>query len=221
MTLVAEHVSVTYPGPPPVPAVQDVSCEVAIGEFVAIVGPSGSGKSSLLHALGALLTPTAGRVIVDGTDVASLGGRARDALRARGIGFVFQQSHMIEHRSVVDNVALGALYLGDSVSSRRREARQALGWVGIAHLADALPKRLSGGERQRVGIARALMGRPRLLLCDEPTGNLDSAATAAIVELLDRLRTEHELLVVVVTHDPAVEVAADRSIEIRDGRLAP
>lgn len=217
MTLIAEDLSVTYPGPPPVEAVRNLSFTVESGEFVTIVGPSGSGKSSLLHVLGALMAPTSGRVLIDDTDLGTLSEANRNSLRAHRLGFVFQEFHLINHRSVLDNVMVGALYQRRSVRQRRGDAHQALGKVGIAQYADTTPNRLSGGERQRVGIARALVGEPSLVLCDEPTGNLDAATTGVITELLDTLRRAGNLTVIVVTHDPELQHASDWSISLRNG----
>lgn len=217
MTLIAEDLSVTYPGPPPVEAVRNLSFTVEPGEFVTIVGPSGSGKSSLLQVLGALMAPTSGRVLIDDTDLGTLSEANRNSLRAHRLGFVFQEFHLINHRSVLDNAMVGALYQQRSVRQRRSDAHQALAKVGIAQYADTTPNRLSGGERQRVGIARALVGGPSLLLCDEPTGNLDAATTGIITELLDTLRRTGNLTVIVVTHDPELQHASDWSISLRNG----
>jgi putative ABC transport system ATP-binding protein len=217
MSVVAEAVSVTYPGLPPVEAVRNVSLKVDPAEFVTIIGPSGSGKSSLLHVIGALLSPTRGRVVIDGADVGALSERARNSLRAHRLGFVFQEFHLIDHRTVLDNVAVGSLYQRHSLRRRRRDALEAIHEVGLDRFVHAVPRNLSGGERQRVGIARALIGRPSILLCDEPTGNLDSTTTTSIIALLDRLRKDGSLSVIVVTHDFAVQRASDRSIWLRDG----
>ncbi|NOY55665.1 MAG: ABC transporter ATP-binding protein [Actinobacteria bacterium] len=217
MSLVAESVRVTYPGPPPVEAVHGVSLRVDPAEFVTIIGPSGSGKSSLLHVLGALMAPSLGRVLIDGVDVGALSERARNSLRAHRLGFVFQEFHLIDHRTVLDNVAVGSLYQRRSLRRRRRDALDVIHEVGLDRFAHTTPRNLSGGERQRVGIARALIGKPSILLCDEPTGNLDSATTTAVVSLLDRLRRDSSLSVIVVTHDLTVQQASDRSIWLRDG----
>jgi len=217
VAVATKDVAVTYPGPPTVEAVRGVSLTISEGEFVSIVGPSGSGKSSLLHLLGALLPASSGSVVIAGQDVAAMGDRYRNSLRAHHLGFVFQEFHLIRHRRVVDNVMVGSLYQHRSLRRRHRDARDALEDVGIGHLAASMPNQLSGGERQRVGIARALVGGPSLLLCDEPTGNLDSATTASILGLLSRLREDRRLTVVVVTHDSAVEKASDRSVQLVDG----
>lgn len=211
-------VSVTYPGPPPVTALRPTDLHVAAGEHVAIVGPSGSGKSTLLNVLGLLDRPTAGRYGLDGVDVASLTEAGRTALRGRRIGFVFQSFHLIGYRTALENVELGQVYAGTPRAERRRNAEAALAAVGLGHRRHALPTTLSGGESQRVAIARALVGSPALLLCDEPTGNLDSATAAGILDLFDDLHATGVTLVV-ITHDPAVAARARRALTIRDGRL--
>jgi putative ABC transport system ATP-binding protein len=219
VSIVADRVVVVYPGSPPVEAIRGVSFTVDSGEFVTIVGPSGSGKTSLLHVLGGILPPTAGRVFLDGEDLDALGERERNRIRAARIGFVFQEPYLLEHRIAVDNVSMGALYRGGSPRQRRRDAHAVLEKVGIDQLALTAPNRLSGGERQRVGIARALMGDPSVILCDEPTGNLDSDTSLRVVRLLDNLREQGHLTVVVVTHDPEVQRASNRSTQLRDGRI--
>jgi putative ABC transport system ATP-binding protein len=221
VSIVAERLDVTYPGPPPVDAVRNVSMTIESGEYVAIVGPSGSGKTSLLHAIGTLLPPTGGSISLDGRDLGAMSERSRNVLRSTEIGFVFQEPHLIEHRTALENVATGSLYRGEGIKERREHAREALGWVGIGQLAGQMCRTLSGGEKQRVGIARALVGEPSTILCDEPTGNLDSANSASVIRLLKGLREERRITVVVVTHDEEVRRSADRSLEMRDGRLSP
>ena len=208
----------TFPADPPVPALRGVSLRVDRGDYVSVAGPSGSGKSTLLHILGALDRPTSGIYLLDGIDVGGLPDRARAALRGRRIGFVFQSFHLLAHRSALENVMLAELYTGSDRKGCRPRAEVALERVGLSHRRDFLPTRLSGGERQRVAIARALVARPSLLLCDEPTGNLDSRTTDSILSLFDELRDDG-LTLVVITHDERVSARAERTIRIVDGAL--
>ncbi|WP_449486556.1 ABC transporter ATP-binding protein [Streptomyces avidinii] len=215
-----QGVGLVYPGPPPVEALRGCELVVRRGEFVTVVGPSGSGKSTFLNVAGLLDSPTAGRYLLDGIDTAELPDRERTALRGRRIGFVFQSFHLLPHRSALENVTLAMLYTEVPRAQRLVRAREALAQVGLGHRADAVPGRLSGGERQRVAIARALVGRPSLLLCDEPTGNLDSANAASVLALLDDLHGAG-MTVLVITHDPEVARRGQRTLTIHDGRLDP
>ena len=207
----------TY-GQPPVAACAGVSLSIDRGEFVAIVGPSGSGKSTLLNLIGTLDRPTSGTVEIDGIDVSRLSDRRLSGLRAHLIGFVFQQFHLSEGMTAIDNVADGLLYLGVPRAERRQKAERALIRVGLSHRLHHKPHQMSGGERQRVAIARAVVGDPPLLLADEPTGNLDSVSGASIVELLHELH-EQGTTIVVITHDNDLAMQLPRQVAIKDGRI--
>jgi putative ABC transport system ATP-binding protein len=207
-----------YPADPPVVALAGVDLRVDEGELVAIVGPSGSGKSTLLHVMGTLERPTRGVVRIAGEDTSTMSDKQLSGLRARRLGFVFQQFFLLDGLSVLDNVADGLMYRGGRLSERRRLAKVAIDRVGLGHRLAHRPNQLSGGEQQRTAIARALAGRPALVMADEPTGNLDSATGASILELLRELH-EEGTTIVVITHDHEVAAAMERRIEIKDGRI--
>jgi putative ABC transport system ATP-binding protein len=213
-----EGVSRTFPSEPPVHALRDVDLTVRAGDYVAVVGPSGSGKSTLLNTLGLLDRPTSGSYRLDGVETSALGDADRTWLRGSRIGFVFQSFHLLAHRTVEENVMLGEVYRRADRATRKQRAVETLQRVGIGHRAGFRPDRLSGGERQRVAIARALLGGPSLLLCDEPTGNLDTANTASVLNLFDELQDQGTTLLV-ITHDNVVSRRARRRVRIQDGRL--
>jgi putative ABC transport system ATP-binding protein len=205
-----------YPGG--VDALRGVGLMVEEGELLAVVGPSGSGKSTLLHIMGTLDRPTEGEVRVAGHDVSELSDRRLAALRARHIGFVFQQFFLVDGMSSVENVAQGLLYSGVAAPERRKRASEQLERVGLGHRLAHRSEQLSGGERQRVAIARALVGRPSIVFADEPTGNLDSRSGAQIIGLLRELNAEGTTIVV-ITHDLEVAASLPRRVHIRDGGI--
>ena len=213
-----DRVVKTYGQQPPVAALRGVNLTVTRGELVAIVGPSGSGKTTLLHVIGTLERPTSGTVRIDGLDVAGLDDRQLAALRARSIGFVFQQFFLAEHQTALENVADGLLYAGVPIAERRLRAADALAAVGLSNRAGFRPTKMSGGERQRVAIARALVGQPAIGLADEPTGNLDQTTGHAVLELLEQLN-EAGRTIVVITHNPGVAGRLRRQVQMLDGRI--
>ncbi|MCP3855111.1 MAG: ABC transporter ATP-binding protein, partial [Actinomycetia bacterium] len=199
------NASRTFPTNPPTHALRDVSLTINEGEMVAITGPSGAGKSTLLHLLALLDSPTGGQIIFRGQDISALTENQRCTIRSHQIGMIFQSFHLLSHRDAVSNVALGRLYRPRTETTDDTAADWALSQVSMQHRRLATPKTMSGGEQQRVAIARALVGRPSVLLCDEPTGNLDRANSDAIIELLENLvSTRATPTVIIVTHDPSV-----------------
>jgi putative ABC transport system ATP-binding protein len=213
-----DGVTKVYGEQPPVTALRGVSFSVRGGEMVAIVGPSGSGKSTLLHVMGTLEPPSGGVVRIGEVDVGRLTDRELSLLRAREIGFVFQQFFLAEHATARENVADGLLYAGVPAAERYRRADEAIERVGLSARATFRPTKLSGGERQRVAIARALVGRPSIVLADEPTGNLDSATGASIMELIRELGAEGATIIM-ITHDGGLAEQLPRQIRVLDGRV--
>jgi putative ABC transport system ATP-binding protein len=206
-------------GRPAVPALRGVSLRVGAGEFVSIMGPSGSGKSTLLHLLGALDTPTTGRALFGGRDLQSMSDRERSLLRRTRIGFVFQFFNLLPTLSAAENVALPLLLGGQARARAVKAAAAALDRVGLGHRREHYPDEMSGGEQQRVAVARALVAEPEAVLCDEPTGNLDSATSREVLGLLRSLPESGRRSVVLVTHDPQAAACGDRVVHIRDGLI--
>ncbi len=213
-----DGVTKVYGEQPPVHALRGVSFSVQRGELAAIVGPSGSGKSTLLHIMGTLERPTSGVIRIGGVDAAQLDDRELSKLRAQQIGFVFQQFFLAEHAAARENVADGLLYAGAPAAERYRRADEALERVGLSHRTTFKPTKLSGGERQRVAIARALVGRPAIVLADEPTGNLDRATGASIMELIRELGAGGATIIM-ITHDGGLAEQLPRQIRVLDGQV--
>ena len=200
-------------------ALRGVSLEIAGGEFVAVMGASGSGKSTFMNILGCLDSPSSGRYFLEGTDVSTLNKRQLAAIRNQKIGFVFQGFNLLSRTTALENAELPAIYARVSEEERVRRAKQALAMVGLADRAEHFPSQLSGGQQQRVAIARALVNRPAILLADEPTGNLDSRTAVEVMEIFQQLNEEHGLTIVLVTHEHDIAQFARRSIIFRDGKV--
>ncbi len=208
----------TFPGQPPVEALKPSDLSVAEGELVTITGPSGSGKSTLFNVAGLLDRPTQGEVWVSGQNTSELNEHQRTAMRGEELGFVFQAFHLMRQRTVLENVELTGLYQGKSEEERRKQAMKAIEQVGLEHRTNAKAALLSGGESQRVAIARAVAGTPQLLLCDEPTGNLDSKNSEGIISLLSELN-QTGITVMIITHDPVVAAVGRVQLSMSDGEL--
>lgn len=218
--LQAENVVKTFgQGHALVRAVDGVSLELQQGEMVTITGPSGSGKTTLVSILGALLRADSGRVVIDGTDISTLGEAGLSALRARTIGFVFQAFNLIPQLKIEENVEVPLFYQGIPKAQRRERAIKALGLVGLDDRTGHRPSELSGGQQQRVAIARALVTEPVVLMADEPTGNLDSATGLAILELVEKLHRVDGMTILMVTHDDAIAERCERIVRLRDGLI--
>ncbi|MFC4158101.1 ABC transporter ATP-binding protein [Chitinimonas lacunae] len=200
-------------------ALDSVDLTIGRNEYVALLGPSGSGKSTLMNLLGCLDSPTSGRYLLNGRDVSTMNDDELARVRNREIGFVFQSFHLLPRMSVLDNVAQPLVYRGIGRSERERLAQQSLERVGLGDKLRHRPNQLSGGQRQRVAVARALVGRPSLLLADEPTGNLDSRTSEEIMALFDELHRDGQT-VVLVTHEPDIAAYCHRSVRVNDGRIA-
>ncbi len=206
-------------GDEPLVVLEGISFHIDRGEWVSIIGPSGSGKSTLMYQLGCLDTPTSGSVRLAGYDVSDLDDAELAALRNRFIGFVFQSFNLLPRTTATDNVALPLRYAGVGLRERRARAKKALERVGLGHRADHPPERMSGGECQRVAIARALVTEPALLLCDEPTGNLDQKVGRGIIDLFEKLNAETGTTIIIVTHDMAIARRSRRVIRLVDGKV--
>ncbi|MGY6215224.1 ABC transporter ATP-binding protein [Methylolobus aquaticus] len=204
---------------PPVPVLHGVDLRIAAGDFVAIMGASGSGKSTLMNILGCLDTPSSGDYVLDGRNIAELDVDELAAVRLRLLGFVFQSFNLLPRIDVLDNVALPLLYAGVPRRERHRRAERLLARVGLQGYGARRPNQLSGGQQQRVAIARALINQPRLLLADEPTGNLDSETSVDVMRLFRTLNTEDGITLIIVTHEADIAAYARRRIRFRDGRI--
>jgi putative ABC transport system ATP-binding protein len=203
----------------PQPVLTDVTLSIAAGEFAAVMGPSGSGKSTFMNILGCLDIPTRGRYLLDGNDTGTLNPDELARLRNRFIGFVFQGFNLLSRAKLIDNVALPLLYAGMKKSEREARAQELLAQVGLGRYTRYMPNQISGGQQQRVAIARALVNRPKLLLADEPTGNLDSTTSYEIMELFRKLNVEAQITIVLVTHEPDIATYARRMVHFVDGRV--
>lgn len=218
--LSVQNVSKDYPTRgEPLAVLREVSLELASGESLAVVGPSGSGKTTLLNILGTLEPPTSGRVLLDGQDPAELAEPALAEFRRRNVGFVFQEHHLLPQCSVLENVLLPAMAVGSPTAESVARARTLLERVGLSHRLDHRPAELSGGERQRTALARALLLKPKLLLADEPTGNLDRTTADQVAGLLLDLQAQEAMILVVVTHSPRLAARLARQLELDLGRL--
>ncbi len=215
-----EHLFKQYETPAgPVPVLKDVNLTVEPGEFVAIMGPSGSGKSTFMNILGCLDVPTSGRYALNGSDVGTLDKDELSRLRNQIIGFVFQGFNLLQRANLVDNVALPLVYAHVGTSERERRAQEMLAKVGLGGYGKSRPNQISGGQQQRVAIARALVNRPRLILADEPTGNLDTRTSQEIMQIFSQLNAEEGITVVLVTHEPDIAAYAKRLVHFVDGRI--
>ena len=219
MIIELEHIEKTYgTGSNKVPVLHDVNLTVEAGEYIAIMGPSGSGKTTLMNLLGCLDVPTSGTYLLDGQDIGSLSDDALADIRNQSIGFVFQNFHLLPKMTALDNVALPLLYRGVSLKDRRTRAEAALKLMGLGERMDFYPNQLSGGQQQRVAIARAIVGNPRLLLADEPTGALDTASGVQIMDIFRRL-SQRGITIIMITHELGIAQCADKIYHILDGRL--
>lgn len=200
-------------------AINGITMRIEDGEFIAIMGPSGSGKSTLLYLIGCLDKPTKGEVIIDGVETSKLGDDELTRLRREKLGFIFQQYNLISTLTALENVELPMIFRGVPKDERKRKAMELLRLIGIEDIAERKPMEISGGQQQRVAIARAMANEPRILLCDEPTGNLDSKSGRQIMGTIKELNEEKGVTVILVTHDPSMAEFAERIVRLRDGRL--